>query len=276
MLASLLIVFREVLEAGLIVGVVLAATEGLAGRLRWIGGGIAAGALGASVLAVFAGQISNALSGQGQEIFNAVILLLAVGMLAWHHIWMASHGRALAGRLKQIGADIQAGQATLLTLAVVVTLAILREGAEVVLFLYGIVASSREGPWALLAGGFGGLMLGALASFLLYRGLLAIPAKRLFQVTEVLLTVLAAGLAGQAMAILASIGAVPTLGDQIWDTSALLREDSILGRALHALVGYSDRPPGVQLLAYGLTLAVFILAGRYAKRGQAKRRAAAG
>ena len=39
-----------------------------------------------------------------------------------------------------------------------------------------------------------------VVAFLLYRGLVAIPTKRLFQVTEVLLTVLAAGLAGQRQA----------------------------------------------------------------------------
>jgi high-affinity iron transporter len=272
MLASLLIVFREVLEAGLVVGIVLAATEGIAGRMRWIGGGIAAGAAGAALLAVFAGELSNALSGQGQEYFNATILLLAVAMLGWHHIWMADHGRELAGRLKQLGAQIGVGKSSLSALAAVVALAILREGSEVVLFLYGIVASSQEGPTALLLGGFAGLALGAGVAFGLYRGLVAIPMKRLFQVTEVLLTVLAAGLAGQALAILASIGAAPTLGDQIWDTSWLLRDDSLPGRALHALVGYSDRPSGVQILAYGLTLATFFIAGRLVHRAHDRRR----
>src|SRR5665213_2652649 len=219
MLAAMLIVFREVLEAGVVVGIVLAATEGIAGRLRWIGGGVAAGALGAGLLALFAGDLSNSLSGQGQEYFNAVILLLAVTMLGWHHLWMADHGRELAAQLKQLGSEIGAGRASLFAMAMVVALAILREGAEVVLFLYGIVAASHEGPLALLLGGLGGLALGAAVAFLLYRGLVAIPTKRLFQVTGALLTVLAAGLAGQALAILAGIGAVPTLGDQVWDTS---------------------------------------------------------
>ena len=271
MLASLLIVFREVLEAGLIVGIVFAATEGIAGRVRWIGGGIAAGALGAALLAIFAGALSNALSGQGQEYFNATVMLLAVGMLGWHHLWMADHGRELAMQLKQLGSEISAGRSSLAAMAMVVALAILREGAEVVLFLYGIVAASSEGPLALFLGGLGGLALGAAVSFVLYRGLVAIPTKRLFQVTGVLLTLLAAGLAGQAAATLASIGAVPTLGDEIWNTAWLLRDDTLLGRALHVLTGYSDRPSGVQLLAYGLTLVTFVVAGRLMHRNHARR-----
>ena len=95
MLASLIIVFREVLEAGLIVGIVLAATQGIPGVRPWVAGGVAAGVLGAAILAVFAGAISQALSGNGQEVFNAGILCVAVVMLGWHNIWMASHGRRI-------------------------------------------------------------------------------------------------------------------------------------------------------------------------------------
>ncbi len=271
MLASLLIVFREVLEAGLIVGIVFAATEGIAGRTRWIGAGIAAGACGAALLALFAGALSNALSGQGQEYFNSAVMLAAVLMLGWHHLWMADHGRELAMQLKKLGTDINAGRASLMAMAVVVALAILREGSEVVLFLYGIVAASQDGPVALFLGGVGGLVLGAAVSFALYRGLVAIPTKRLFQVTGVLLTLLAAGLAGQAAATLGSIGALPTLGDEIWNTAWLLRDDTLVGRALHVLTGYSDRPSGIQLLAYGLTLAAFILGGQLMHRAHDRR-----
>jgi len=262
MLASLLIVFREVLEAGLVVGIIFAATEGIEGRTRWIGAGIAAGVLGASALALFAGALSNALSGEGQEYFNATVMLAAVLMLGWHHLWMADHGRELAKQLKTLGSEIDAGRASLMAMAVVVALAILREGSEVVLFLYGIVAASTEGPLALFLGGLGGLILGAIVSFALYRGLVAIPTRRLFQVTGVLLTLLAAGLAGQAFAILAQIGAVPSLGDEIWNTAWLLRDDTLVGRALHVITGYTDRPSGVQLVAYCATLAAFVVGGR--------------
>ena len=103
MLASLLIVFREVLEAGLIVGIVLAATVGVPFRGRWIAGGIAAGVLGASLVAAFATVIANAVEGMGQEIFTAIILLIAVAMLGWHSIWMASHGRELGRKAKALG-----------------------------------------------------------------------------------------------------------------------------------------------------------------------------
>lgn len=277
MLASLLIVFREVLEAGLIVGIVLAATQGIPRRGPWIAGGIAGGVLGASLLALFAGEISQALSGNGAEVFNATILVLAVCMLGWHNVWMASHGRQMAQELKAMGRAVSAGEKSLLAMAVVVGVAVLREGAEVVLFLYGIAASSQEGAGALILGGLLGIAAGAAISWLLYRGLVAIPMKRLFSVTGWLIALLAAGMAGQAAAILAGADLIPAWGYELWDTSWLLPESGLAGRALHALVGYSDRPMGVQVAAYLLVLALIVGLGRWAspQRSPARRPAAA-
>jgi high-affinity iron transporter len=258
MLATLIIVFREMLEAGLIVGIVLAATAGLAHRGRWIAGGVMGGVAGAGLVAAFAGALSNAFSGVGQEVFNASILILAVIMLGIHTIWMASHGRQMAQDMKAMGRSVVAGDRSMTALAFVVATAVLREGSEVVLFLYGIAASTHQGAAPMLLGGALGIAGGAGVSFLLYRGLLAIPTHRLFAVTNWMIALLAAGMAGQAAAILAGADVIPTLGDQIWDTSAILRDDSMLGRALQALTGYADRPPGVQLLAFLVTLVTLV------------------
>jgi high-affinity iron transporter len=270
-LASLVIVFREVFEAGLIVGIVLAATQGIAGRGAWLAGGIGAGVVGAALLALFAGALEGAFAGAGQEVFNACILIAAVLMLGWHQVWMASHGRQIAGEMRAMGRDVALGRKSLLAMAVVVAVAVLREGAEVVLFLYGIAASGHEGRGALMLGGGLGVGLGALVSFLLYRGLVAIPVARLFSVTGWLIALLAAGMAGQAASILAGADLIPAWGYQLWDTSWLLPEGSIPGRALHALVGYSDRPMGVQLAAWLAVLAALIVGARLA-RGAPPRR----
>src|SRR3990170_5972053 len=145
MLGALIIVFREVIEAGLIVGIVMAATRGVAGRGRWINIGIAGGVGGAGIVAVFAGGISQAFEGAGQELFNAGILGVAVVMLMWHNTWMARHGREIAATMYQVGAAVSHGAKPLTALAIVVGLAVLREGSEVVLFLYGIMASGTSG-----------------------------------------------------------------------------------------------------------------------------------
>jgi high-affinity iron transporter len=266
MLASLIIVFREVFEAGLIVGIVLAATRGILHRGAYIAGGIGAGVVAAAVVAMFAGALSDALAGRGQEVFNASILLLAVLMLGWHNLWMASHGREMAREMKAMGQAVAVGDKSLLAMAVVVAVAVLREGAEVVLFLYGMAAAGNEGWGALLAGGMLGVALGAAVSFLLYRGLVAIPVGRMFTVTSWLIALVAAGMAGQAAAILAGADLIPAWGYELWDTSWLIPQDSILGRALHALVGYADRPMGVQLAVYLVVLAVLVVGARFVDR----------
>ena len=259
MLSALLIVFREVIEAGLIVGIVLAATQGVPRRGAAVSGGVAAGVLGACLVAAFAGELAALFQGNGQELFNASILLLAVMMLTWHNVWMASHGREMARELKAAGHEVVTGKRTLAALGVVVGVAVLREGSEVVLFLYGIAAQGGTSNAALLAGGGLGLAAGAAVSALMYFGLLTIPAGRLFQVTSGLITLLAAGMAAQAVLFLQNGGYIAQLTGTVWDTSWLLKEDSIPGRLLHTLVGYVEAPDGAQILAYLGTIAAILL-----------------
>lgn len=262
MLVSMILVFREVMEAGLIVGIVLAATEGVPNRGRWIAGGIAAGVAGASLVALFAAALSDAFQGAGQEVFTASILCFAVAMLTWHVGWMSHHASAMAAEMRDVGRAVQLGQRSLAALAVVVAVAVLREGAEVVLFLFGIVAASNTSPLPLAGGSVAGLALASALSWLLYRGLVAIPLHRLFAVTNWLIALLAAGMAGQAASVLHGADLLPGWGEQLWDTSGILADNSIAGRSLHALVGYSSRPSGVQLAAWLGTLLMLAVVSR--------------
>lgn len=256
MLATLIIVFREMMEAGLIVGIVLAATKGVAHRGRWVGYGIAAGIAGACVVAMFASTIANLMEGTGQEIFNASILGLAVVMLTWHNVWMASHGKQLAMEMRAVGEDVSHGRRSLAALAIVVGVAVLREGSEVVLFTYGIALSGGSTVASMLTGAGLGIVLGGGLSALMYAGLLRIRAKYLFTVTSWLIALLAAGMASQAVVYLQQAGLVYAMSDIVWDSSELLSQGSLVGQALHTLVGYTDQPSQLQLLVYVSTLAV--------------------
>jgi high-affinity iron transporter len=262
MLVAMIIVFREVMEAGLIVGIILAATKGVPGRGRWIAGGIAAGTAGATLVALFAAALSDAFQGAGQEVFTASILCFAVVMLTWHVAWMSSHARSIAAELREVGQAVRLGQRSLAAMAAVVAVAVLREGAEVVLFLFGAAAASSTSPLSMALGGVAGLLLASAVSWLLYRGLVAIPLHRLFVVTNVLIALLAAGMAGQAAAVLHGADLLPAWGEQLWDTSAILSDDSFAGRGLHALVGYASRPSGIQLAAWLGTLAMLAAVSR--------------
>jgi len=255
MLATLVIVFREAIEAGLIIGIVLAASKGIAGRGWWVGVGVGVGGALACVEAAFAGPLAALFEGSGQEIFNAAVLLVAVVMLTWHIVWMAQHGREMAHDMRAVGTDVASGRRPLAALAVVVGVAVLREGSEVVLFLYGIVVSGGTSSAAMLLGGALGVGAGALVALLIYLGLVAVPVGKMLHVTGRLITLLAAGLAAQAVALLQQGGEIAVLTHSLWDTSGILPDDSVLGRVLHTLIGYTDQPTGAQGIAYGLTLA---------------------
>ena len=273
-LSTAIIVFREILEAALIVGVVLAASRGVPGRTGAVAGGIAGGLGGAVLVAIFAGEIGGLVSGSGQEVFNAAVLLIAVGMLGWHNVWMKRHGREIAQHMKAVGASVRSGGRPVHALAIVVGAAVLREGSETVLFLYGIAASASGGIADMALGGGLGIVAGIVLGFGLYRGLLKIPPRHLFRFTGGLILVMAAGMASQAAAFLVAADLLPALGTELWDTSRLLDSDSVLGRTLHTLIGYDPRPAGVQLVVFMMTLAVIGLSMRLADRPATVARAA--
>jgi high-affinity iron transporter len=262
MLSTALIVFREVLEAALVVSIVLAATKGVPRRGRWVGGGLVAGVVGAGLIAAFADVISSWASGMGQEVFNAGVMFVAVVMLAWHSIWMGKHSREMTRQLSAIGKAVAAGSTPLTGLAIVVGVAVLREGSEAVLFLYGIAAGEPGQTSQMIVGGLLGIIGGVGLGAAMYAGLLQIPLKRLFGVTNGLIVLLAAGMASQGMGFLLAAGLVPSWGDTIWDTSWLLRETSIVGKMLHTLIGYTARPAGIQVVAYAATLVTIVLLAR--------------
>jgi high-affinity iron transporter len=275
-LAALIIVFREVFEAGLIIGIVLAVTSSVPNRNRWIGGGVLAGVLGAGLVAAFAGALSQLFAGMGQELFNAAILGIAVIMLTWHNVWMAHHGREMAVELRAVGQAVVDGTKSLLALAVVVGVAVLREGSEVALFLYGVAASDGGSALGLTLGGLIGLALGAAVCLLTYFGLMHIPPRALFATTTALITLLAAGMAAQAVAFLERANWLNSLDTVVWDSAWLLPEKSILGRAMHTLVGYTDQPTQMQLLVYAAVLLMTFLLMRLTGSQPANRAAAVG
>jgi high-affinity iron transporter len=260
MLAALIIVFREVFEAGLIVGIVLAVTSAVPHRLRWIGAGLFAGLAGACVVAAFAGSLTQLFEGMGQELFNAAILMTAVIMLTWHNVWMARHGREMASELRTMGQAVAEGARPLVALATVIAIAVLREGSEVALFLYGVAAAGDGGGRALLGGGVMGLLLGVTVCLATYFGLMRIPPRALFRTTTVLITLLSAGMAAQAVFFLARANWLTTFDQVLWDSSAVLPERGVAGRTLKALVGYTDQPTAMQLMVYvGVIVATIAL-----------------
>jgi high-affinity iron transporter len=256
MLPTFIIFFREILEISIILSIILAATRGVAGRGAWIWAGIAGGVIGSALVAAFASTISNAVEGMGQEVFNASVLFVAVFMIGWTVVWMQTHARELSQKIKQVGRDVHDGKLPLYALAVVVSLSMWREGAEIVLFMTGILATSEESLLAIIAGGAAGTVVAATIGTLLYFGLIKISMRYMFATTSWLLVLLACGMSAQAAGFLTAADMLPVLVQQVWDSSWLLSESSIFGKILHAMLGYTERPSGVQLVFYIGTFAV--------------------
>ena len=272
MLAVALIVFRESLEAALLIGILVAATRGLDGRGRWLAGGAAAGAVGAVGIALAVTQFPQLIDGTNQEIFNASVLGAAVLMLAWHQVWMSQHGAELAADARQVASAVRSGERSLAAVGVVAAIAVLREGSETVLFLFGSMTGGQLGASDVILGSAFGLFLGVTLGVVVYAGLARIPLRQLFQWTGVLLVMVAAGMASQAAGFLIQADLIPSLASPLWDTSAFVANGSALGAALRALVGYEARPDGMQVAVFVVTLVAILTVARWVRLAPGSRR----
>lgn len=259
MIPTALILFREVLEIAIIISVILAATRGVADRGRWVLYGILGGVAGSAVIAYFAGELSEAMEGMGQEVFYGTILSFAVLMIGWTVIWMKKHGQELAAKLKGVGESVKSGELPLLAITLVVAISMLREGAEIVLFMHGILATTKESMLAIITGGMAGATAASIIGVMLYFGIIRISIGHVFKVTGGLLTLVACGLASASAGYFIQADMIPALYAPLWDSSGLLEENSMLGIVLHSLIGYAERPSAMQLIWYVVTGGAILL-----------------
>ena len=255
MFPTFLIFFREILEIALVLTIILAATRGVKGRGRAIWLGLAGGLAGSFVVAGFADIISNLMQGLGQEWFNGLILMLAVMMIGWTVVWMKRHGKHMATHIRTLSEEVKRGKLPLFSVSIIVALCMWREGSEIVLFMYGLLATSEEPLLALIAGGIGGTLVAGGIGLALYLGLLRLSTRWLFTVSGWLLILVAAGMAAAAAGYFTAAGVLPELVSTVWDSSTIISESSVPGKILHAMIGYTERPSGMQLIWYLGTIA---------------------
>jgi len=254
MTSALIIVFREMLEMALVLGVLFAATKGLQASRRWISAGIGAGVVGALLFAGFMEEIESSANGDGEFLFNAAVLGIASLLIAWTVVWMSKHGREMAERMKRVGQQVADGDAPRMALAVVAAAAVLREGGEAVFFLFGAAQTAQSEGVSVLTGAGMGIVLGVMTAYLIYRGLVRIPLRHLFGVIGWLLIVVAAGMASQAVENLVMIDVLPPIIDPLWNSSAWLPQSGVMGEILHVMIGYSDQPSGMQVAVFAVAL----------------------
>jgi high-affinity iron transporter len=274
MFAAALIVFRESLEAALFVGIVAAATRGLLGRGRWLGAGVGIGVLGAMILAALAPHVSEWFDGLGQDAINIAVLSVALVMLLWHCIWVAAHSKEMAMEARRLGESVQVGERKPWALLTAVALAVLREGAETVLFIAGAITGNNTTFAEVAMAVVIGVGLGAGAGAIIYAGLARVPTRHIFTTTNVLIAILAGSIASQLVKSLAQAGLLERWTSPVWDTSRLLSPDSALGTLLHALVGYDATPSAAQLASYVAVLALIYAGTKLMRRVSSPPRAA--
>jgi len=254
--ATFVVVLREGFEAALLLGIVYAylAQIGHAESRRYVtlGGGLAV--LASIVMGIAVSALSGPLADIGPDVIALVVIFAAVALLTWHGWWMGRHAREMRGDLQR---RIDAAHASqqLWMVGLIAFTGVFREGAETVLFLWGLMTQLEDvSGWAALAGGAAGLVGAAVLGWLVFQGGRRLSVQRFFAVTSLLILFVAAGLFSAGIGRLQSLGLLPG-GEPLWDTSWLLDDHGSIGGFLAGLVGYRARPSALEVAGYILYLA---------------------
>ena len=262
---TFIIVLREGFEAALLVGLVYTYLEKIGARqhFHYVTAGAALGAGASMLLGVAVTLFSGPLIDLGPDVIGAAIMLIAAGVLTWHGWWMQKHAREMQGHLQRQIAAAHAQQRFWLVGAIAF-IGVFREGAETVLFLWGLLLEAAGGHrgWRVVAGGALGLVGAILLGALVFRGARRLSVRRFFMATSVLVLFLAAGLFSAGVGRLQGLGALPQEAPA-WDTSEWLDDHGLIGSLLSGLLGYRARPTASEVMAYFgyLVLAGWILFG---------------
>lgn len=246
---ALFIVWRESAEAMLVVGILYAwlrRRPDAAIGMRYLWGGVAAGAALALVLALVMLGIMSNLAGAGLDYFEFAMMLVAAGLIVQMVFWMRKHGRTFKKDLEASMAR-NARNANWWGLLVVVALAVGRETAEAVVFLYGLGAEKGgivHLPIVLVLG-----LAAAFATFwLLQQGTRVLSWRTFFRASEILLLLLAGALLVSGTEKLIALNVVPSLVDPVWDAARILDDSGRIGGLIASFTGYRARPALLPLL----------------------------
>lgn len=257
---ALFIIWRECFEAVLIVGILFSylkkqANPGRALRFMWVG---VAGGVTLSVILAYGVQAAQSeLQGEALEFFEVGMLILTAILMTQMCLWMKKHARALKGALES-QLDVALNTAKLVGVATLTALAIAREGFEIVMFLYGMIIEARErgGLGTLVGYSTMGVLLTMITAWIYYRGLKIFNPRIFFNITTAFLLLTASGLVLTATRKLIQMDALPTLINQLWDTSGILDERSAVGQVVATITGYESTPALISVLVYALYWAI--------------------
>jgi len=275
--ATFLVTLREAFEASLLLGLVYTYLDKIGARenFRWVTLGSALGLAASVAMGVAVGFLSGPLLDLGPDLIGAGVIFLAVVLLTWHAWWMQQHARGIRGEIQQRIDQAQVTQ-RLWIVGLIAFTGVFREGAETVLFLWGIMAQATSAAgWGSVAAGLAGIATAAALGWAIFCGGKSVSLPRFFAITTALILFLAAGLFSTGLGRLQGLGVLP-MTVPLWDTSAFLSDGSVAGSFLGGLVGYRARPSLLEVAGYAAYLlgaGFLVLAGSFRP---APARAAAG
>ncbi len=259
------IVWRESIEALLVVGILFAwlrqHPQHAAGRkFLWLG--VAGGVLSAFVLGAVLLWFAELFEGEREDYFQIAMMLIAATLIVQMVFWMRKNARTLKSDLER-GLTHNAASARWWGMALLVVIAIAREGSETVVFLYGMGLAQTEGQWV-------NFMMSAMLGFTLALGtfqLLQVGGRifswqLFFKFTEIVLLLLASAMIVNSVERMIGLSWLPALVDPVWDTSGILDDAANVGGVIAALTGYRSHPALMLLLLLGCYWS-FIVMGFY-------------
>jgi high-affinity iron transporter len=261
--SGLLTGLREGVEAALIVSIILAYLAKTGNRRHFpkIFAGVGLAVVLSAALGLVLWVTVGAFEEPYEQLFEALTMLLAAGVVTWMLFWMRRQSASVKGELHAaLDRALDDGSAT--ALAALAFVAVIREGIETSLFLVGQMASAKtEAAWV-VAGAIVGLAIAVLIGFGFYQGSRRLNLSTFFRYTGIFLVFIAAGLVSRATHELIEIGVI-TVGTQpIFDLSAILPADpdsgNVVGQFLRAMFGYTATPE-FATFAVWLTYVVVIL-----------------
>ena len=263
--AAFIVTLREAFEAALILGIVTSYLEKIGARdgYRYVTWGGTVGLAASVAMGIGVTSLSGPLLDVGPDVITVAVIFAAVGLLTWHAWWMQQHARMITGQVQDRIDEARAAN-RLWVVGLIAFTGVFREGAETVLFLWGILAQAgSETGWGSLVGGAAGVVAASALGWAIFRGGRHVSLSRFFSVTTAFIMLLAAGLLSSGVGRLQGLGVLPATAP-IWNTSWLLSDRGIAGGFLAGLVGYRAQPSLPEVCAYlaYLIFASLLLFGR--------------
>jgi high-affinity iron transporter len=252
--ATFVVTLREAFEAALLLGIVYSYLDRVGARAQyhWVTLGGVLGLIASVAAGLALSFLSGPLLDLGPDLVAVAVIFFAVGLLTWHSWWMRQHARSISGDVQRRLDEARASQ-RLWIVGLVAFTGVFREGAETVLFLWGLMSQTTISGWSGVTGGVLGIAMAAVLGWAIFRGGRRLSLSRFFAATTVLLLLVAAGLFSTGIGKLIGLGFIPA-GDALWDSSGLLDDQSVVGGFLSGLVGYRARPTAPEVIGYAVYL----------------------